>query len=360
MKSAFSTGLCLTALAAALAGSSLWAQTRHATGLPDAPGAETDQKSRAASPQGADLFGTVTTSGGDTVVTGATVTLQNSVTHAERSVITSETGLFSFAGVSAGTYTLTIRGPGFVPWVSSPLSVRPGDYRQVSNIVMEIRAAASTTLVTASRHQAAELQLESEEKQRIAGIIPNFYVSYLPDAAPLSAGQKSRLAARSLFDPVTFITAGITAGIEQDQNVFPAFGQGSVGFAKRYGAAFADNASSDLIGNALLPVLFRQDPRFYYRAGSLRSRVLYSLASVFICKGDNGVWQPNYSFVLGGFAAASVSNLYYPAAERGGSLVVTNGLLNLASGAGAALMEEFVLQKITTRGKHRAQAPAAP
>lgn len=289
-------------------------------------------------------------------MTGATVILRNSATHAARSVTTSETGLFAFADVSAGTYTIAIQGPDFVPWVSSPLTVQAGDYRQISNIVVRIRAAASTTLVTASPHQLAELQMQSEEKQRIAGVIPNFYVSYLPDAAPMSAGQKSRLAVRFLFDPVTFITAGITAGIEQDENVFPAFGQGAAGFAKRYGAAFADNASSDLIGNALLPVLFRQDPRFYYRDGSVRSRALYSFASVFICKGDNGRWQPNYSYVLGGFAAASVSNLYYPAAERGGNLVVTNGLLNLASGAGAALMEEFVFHKITTRGKLRAQA----
>lgn len=294
------------------------------------------------------------------VVTGAAVTLQNSVTHATRSAVSTDTGFFSFTNVPPGTYTLAVRGQGFVPWISPSLAVRPGDYRQISHIVIKINGASSTTLVTASRYQAAELQLETEEKQRIVGIIPNFYVSYLPDAAPLTAGQKSRLAVRSLFDPVTFITAGITAGIEQGENVFPAFGQGSIGFAKRYGAAFADNASSDMIANAVLPIVFRQDPRFYYRAGSVRSRFLYSIASVFICKGDDGRWQPNYSYVVGGFAAASFSNLYYPAADRGGGLVVTNGLLNLASGAGAALMEEFVFQKITSRGKRRPGAGASP
>ena len=34
-----------------------------------------------------------------------------------------------------------------------------------------------------------------------------------------------------------------------------------------------------------------------------------------MCKGDNGRWQVNYSGILGG-AAASVSNLGYPAADR--------------------------------------------
>jgi hypothetical protein len=363
MKSAFSMGLWVSALVAAFACSSLLAQKGGMpVGLPDAPGPVGALQSSPPPTAGrtATVFGTVTTAGGDSVVAGAAVTLQNSASHATRSATSADTGFFSFTDVPAGTYTLTVTGQGFEPWRSSSLTIAPGDYRQTSKIVLRINAAASTVLVTASRHQVAELQLESEEKQRIVGIIPNFYVSYVPDAAPLSAGQKSRLAARSLFDPVTFITAGITAGIEQGENVFPAFGQGSLGFAKRYGAAFADNASSDLIANALLPVLFHQDPRFYYRAGSIRSRTLYSIASVFICKGDNGRWQPNYSFVLGGFAAASVSNLYYPAAERGGGLVVTNGLLNLANGAGAALMEEFVFQKITGRGKHRKQAPAVP
>lgn len=361
MRSVFFRGICIPALFAAFACSGLRAQNaRTPAGLPDAPAAARNADSAPPADGSATLFGTVTTSGGDTVVTGATIRLQNTVTHATRSATSTDTGVFSFDGVAAGTYILTVEGQGFAAWTSPSLDLRPGDYRQLTNIVLTIVAPASTTLVTASSHQAAELQLESEEKQRIVGVIPNFYVSYLPDAAPLSAGQKSRLAARSLFDPVTFITAGITAGIEQGENVFPAFGQGSLGFAKRYGAAFADNASSDMIGNALLPVIFRQDPRFYYRGGSVRSRFAYAIASVFICKGDDDRWQPNYSYVLGGFAAASVSNLYYPAADRGGSLVVTNGLLNLASGAGAALMEEFVFQKITTRGRHRGQSPSAP
>jgi hypothetical protein len=348
---------------AALACSSLCAQnTLSATPLPDAPGAPHVESavSAPAAAQPASVFGTVTTSGGDTVVTGAIITLQNSITHTTRSATSTPSGFFSFTEVPRGTYTISVSGQGFISWASSPLDIRPGDFRQIPNIVLKINTAASTVLVTSSRHQVAELQLESEEKQRIGGVIPNFFVSYLPDAAPLSAGQKSCLAARALFDPVTFITAGITAGIEQGESVFPAFGQGSLGFAKRYGAAFADNASSDLIANALLPVLFRQDPRFYYRAGSIRSRALYAISTAFICKGDNGRWQPNYSFVLGGFAAASVSNLYYPAADRGGSLVVTNGLLNLASGAASALMEEFVFQRITSRGKHRAHASASP
>ncbi|MGA7524879.1 MAG: carboxypeptidase regulatory-like domain-containing protein [Acidobacteriaceae bacterium] len=366
MKSGFSVGLCIPAILAALACSPVWAQSpRSTTALPDSPpdspGALLVQETQsvpAAEP--ATVFGTVTTAGGDTVVIGAVITLQNSATHAARSATSTDSGFFSFTDVPAGSYTISVKGQGFEPWTSSPLDIRADEYCQVARIVLKINTAASTVLVTASTHQVAELQLESEEKQRILGVIPNFFVSYVPDAAPLSAGQKARLASRDVFDPVSFITAGITAGIEQGENVFPAFGQGSVGFAKRYGAAFADNASSDLVGNALLPVLFRQDPRFYYHGGSVRSRALYAIATVFICKGDNGRWQPNYSFVLGGFAAASVSNLYYPAAERGGGLVVTNGLLNLASGAGAALLEEFVFPKITSRGKRRAQGAGAP
>ena len=361
MKPAIPRGLCIPALLAALACSPLSAQdVRTPVALPDAPRAMLAQDAHPApnANQSATLFGTVTTSGGDTVVQGATITLRNSATHANRSALTTQAGFFSFSDVPPGVWTLSVSGPGFVPWTSPPLDIRPGEYHQVPNIVLKIDAAASSVLVTASVHQVAEMQLESEEKQRIVGIIPNFFVSYVPDAAPLSAGQKSRLAARALFDPVTFITAGITAGIEQGDNVFPAFGQGSLGFAKRYGAAFADNASSDLLTNAVLPVIFRQDPRFYYRAGSVRSRILYSIDTVFICKGDNGRWQPNYSYVLGGFAAASVSNLYYPAANRGGGLVVTNGLLNLVSGAVSSLLEEFVFQKATTQAKHH--APSTP
>ncbi len=307
----------------------------------------------------ATVDGTVTTGNGTTVVSGATVSLKNSVSGVVRTSVANNSGFFTFANVAPGTYSLAVTGKGFSSWTKSPLLLHSGEYYDVPSIVLAVTSATSTVRVTASTHQIAAAQLHEEEKQRVLGIVPNFYVSYNPDAAPLSAGQKIRLATRTSIDPLTILGAGVVAGIEQSQDDFPEFGQGLEGYGKRFGAAYADDWSSTLIADALLPALFHQDPRYFYRGtGSARSRALYAVASVFVCRGDNGKQEPNYSYVLGGFAAGGLSNLYYPSSDRGIHLAVDNGLLNIGTGAGAALLEEFVLRRFTRRPKiHFQESP---
>lgn len=303
----------------------------------------------------ATIFGTVAAADGETVVGGATVSLSNAVSHTVRSVVSNPMGFFTFSGIAPGTYSLRITGTGFSTWTNNNVTIAAGEYHEVSPIILQLDAISSTVRVTASQREIAEVQIREEEKQRVLGIVPNFYVSYDRNAAPLAASQKIRLAWRTTIDPLTLLSAGLIAGTEQATNYFPGFGQGVEGYSKRFGAAYADDWSSMMMANALLPALFHQDPRYFYRGtGSTGSRILYAISSVFVCRGDNGRQEPNYSYILGGFAAGAMSNIYYPASERGAHLVVDNGLINLGSGAGVALLEEFVLRRFT----HRPQAAA--
>ena len=120
------------------------------------------------------------------------------------------------------------------------------------------------------------------------------------------------------------------AGAQQYRNVFPEYGSGIEGYGKRYGAAFANRVSATLLGRAVYPTIFDQDPRYFYKGkGTIGSRVLYAISTAVIARGDNGRWKPNYSRVLGHFSAAAISNLYYPPSDRGASLVVSNGLAGI-------------------------------
>jgi hypothetical protein len=151
-----------------------------------------------------------------------------------------------------------------------------------------------------------------------------------------------------MIDPVTFGLAGIEAGVEQAQNDFSEYGQGAEGYAKRFGAAYADNAISTFNGGAILPTVLKQDPRYFYKGtGSTGSRILYAMANAVICKGDNHRWQPNYSAILGGLAAGGISNLYYPAKDRGAALVFENTLIGTGETAVFNLFQEFVVKKLT-------------
>jgi len=292
-------------------------------------------------------------------VEGAVVTLEGP---AQPSVTTDNTGSFQFNSVQPGTFKVRIAATGFAPWVSQDLVLHPGEHYEVSSVKLQIAETTTNVDVTLTRHDIAEEQVTDQEKQRVLGVFPNFYVSYVWNAAPMSAGQKFRLALRSSIDPVSIASSGVTAGVQQWRNDFSGYGQGMQGYAKRFGASYADGFLDTMLGGAILPSLLHQDPRYFYKGtGSISSRALYAIATVVICKGDNGRWQPNYSNVLGNLASAGISNLYYPASDRNGAgLTIENSLIGTASSAASALVQEFLIKKISRGIPHHSAAIPTP
>jgi hypothetical protein len=214
----------------------------------------------------------------------------------------------------------------------------------VATVVTEVR-------VGGTQFEVAQEQIKEQEKQRVLGFIPNFFVSYVPDAAPLAPKQKFELAWKSTIEPFTFVGVAALAGVQQATNDFEGYGQGAQGYAKRFGAAYANVVSGTFIGSAILPSILKQDPRYFYKGkGSPRSRVLYALASPVICKGDNKRWQPNYSGILGSFATGGISYLYYPKTDRDATqLVLQNSLIRLGESALSNVLQEFIVRKLTPR-----------
>jgi hypothetical protein len=188
----------------------------------------------------------------------------------------------------------------------------------------------------------ADREVKQQESQRMLGIVPAFNEVIGGHAVPLKPSQKFNLFFHSAFDPYQFGIVALDAGIEQWQGQFPEYHYGAEGYGKRYAAAFADNFDGNFWGNAVLPSLLHQDPRYYRLGhGNPMHRILYSASTAVICKGDNGKWQPNYSNVAGNIIGGAVSNLYYPAADRGIVLTFERGLTVTATGAIGALAEEF-------------------
>jgi hypothetical protein len=282
-------------------------------------------------------------------VEGALVSIQFLDSRPQRTLRTDATGSFNFTAVNAGTFKLEVISPGFASWVSSALILLKGQHYELPTVTLQVSSASTNVDVNFTRHDIAEEQVSLQEKQRVLGVFPNFYVSYTWDAVPLSSGQKFRLALRDAYDPVSFAIPAIVAGIEQSQNSFSGYGQGASGYFKRYAASYGDGFIGSMIGNAILPSILHQDPRYFYKGtGTIRSRALYAISTAFICKGDNGHWQPNYSFILGNFASAGISNLYYPSTDRNGAgLTISNALIDTASGAASSLLQEFLIKKIS-------------
>jgi len=274
-------------------------------------------------------------------------------------VLSGDDGQFSFTNIPPGPFQLTITSAAFATKTCSGI-LRSGEIYIVPQIALVIATAITDVRVELSPIELAQEQIKDQEEQRVLGFIPNFYVSYVPNAVPLTPKQKFQLAWKTTIDPVTFGINGVIAGVQQAQNDFSGYGQGAQGYGKRFGAGYADAVTGTFIGSAMLPSLLKQDPRYFYKgSGSKRSRILYAIANSVICKGDNGRWQANYSNILGSLAAGGISNFYYPANDRNGAgLTFENAAIGIGASAVANLFQEFLIQKLTPKVPNN--APAKP
>jgi hypothetical protein len=184
--------------------------------------------------------------------------------------------------------------------------------------------------------------VKQQEHQRILGVVPNFNTSYVQDAAPLSRKQKLGLAFKSATDLGNVGVAAADAAYNEWTDSFPEYGEGMKGYAKYFGASYADAFDGTMLGNAIFPMLLKQDPRFFRKGtGSFNSRLLYAISTTFWCRNDNGNRGPNYSNLLGNLAAGGISNLYYPSADRGVALTFERGTVVTLEGTVGGVFEEF-------------------
>jgi hypothetical protein len=316
-----------------------------ATSLPDAPkpqAAESGQDQSSGT-----ISGTVVDQNGNFVL-AARVRLLRQGQSEEREVSSDKEGHFIFSGVAPGPFQIIVSAEGFA--IQEQLGVLAvGEVLEVPRISLPIAATTTEVQVRVSNFELAEEQIKVQETQRVLGVVPNFYVTYRHDALPLAPRQKFELAWKSAVDPVTFAASGMVAGIEQANDGFSGYGQGAQGYAKRYGASYADGFIGNMIGGFLLPSLFKQDPRYFYKGnGSTPSRIFYALANAVVCKGDNGHWQADYSGILGSLAAGGISNLYYPPSSRNGArLTFENTAIGIGGSGVSNLLQEFLIRKLT-------------
>jgi hypothetical protein len=308
------------------------------------------QPLQAPAAQPGNISGTVTDAEGD-VIADATVTLQTPAGQGLFVVKANDYGGFAFNNVPAGgPYRVHIAAPGCVPWTSPEFSLQPGQFLTVNKIAVQISGGTTSIVVKPEETpvQLATEQVKQEEKQRVLGVIPNFYVSYDPHAAPMTTKLKYKLALRTSIDPVTVFGSVFLAAVQQAGDT-PNYQQGWDGYAQRFGADYTDGFTDVMLGGAILPSLLHQDPRYFYQGtGGVRSRLFHALMSPFFCRGDNGKREFNYSSIGGDLGSGAISNLYYPQSSRGLSVTISNTLITTAGRMVTATAQEFLFKKVTT------------
>lgn len=268
-----------------------------------------------------------------------------------------ESGFFEFHGLRPGvSYRVTIQAPGFAALTPAAIVLKPGEQVNMGDLKMTI-ANVETSVTAMTTEQIATAQVKEEEKQRVLGVIPNFYVAYDPNAVPLTWKLKYELAFRASTDAVTFLGVAFIAGIDHAANT-PSYGQGADAFGQRMGANYANTFTGIMIGGAVLPSLLHQDPRYFYQGtGTTKSRLMHAISSPFVCKGDNGKWQFNASTIGGDLASGAISNLYYPDQDRGVGRVFSGAAIDSAGRMVSAIVQEFLLRRYTSHSSGALPTP---
>jgi hypothetical protein len=177
-----------------------------------------------------------------------------------------------------------------------------------------------------SQGQVKQSKKEKQNSGRLFYVMPNYLtVENEANVPPISWKQKFVITSKGAFDPYEFTIVGALAGIRQAQDAYPAFGEGAEGYGKRYGAALADQVDGNIMVGGVFPSLLKTDPRYFQmgRGGFVR-RFGYALSRIFVTRRDSGGSLFNFPEFVGNASAIAISNVYYPASDRG----FTSGLNN--------------------------------
>jgi hypothetical protein len=296
----------------------------------------------------ATIIGTVLDVNGD-IVPGATVVLNGAASGDRREVTSDDSAAFKFDSVTPSIpYEITVEVKGFSTWTSPAMVLEPSQFLILDDIHLKMEGESTSITVYGSTEEIAVEQVHLAEQQRVLGFIPNFYVNYDgANAAPLTTKLKFKLAMRVARDPISILGVAFMSGIDQASNR-PDYVQGAKGYGQRFGANAAGAFSDILLGGAVLPSLLHQDPRYFYQGtGTTASRLKHAVSAPFICRGDNGNRQINFSSMGGVMGATALSMAYYPSSNRGsGDLMLA---FSVSEGARvlAAIAQEFILPRFT-------------
>ncbi|HTX40724.1 MAG TPA: hypothetical protein VMD25_02760 [Acidobacteriaceae bacterium] len=173
-------------------------------------------------------------------------------------------------------------------------------------------APPSTSGQDKSAQTSGQGKVAGTSNNRLFYALPNFLTMQGGKLPPLTAGQKFKVVALGDFDPVQYPWWGLLAAIGQADNSDPAYGQGWVAYAKRYGTTAGDSTVENFMVGAVFPSILHQDPRFYQSSsGGYAHRAFYAVSRIVVTRSDSGHSQFNYSEIFGAAVAGAISTYSY-------------------------------------------------
>lgn len=161
--------------------------------------------------------------------------------------------------------------------------------------------------------------------------------------APLTAGEKGKLAIRDFIDPFNLFAVTAYSGISIAINSHSAYGPGFKGFGKLTAYSLSEDAQGEFLGTFLIPVIAHEDPRYRREPGRpVMHRFFHAVEHTFVAEHDDGSPMPNYARLFMYPASAEISDLYVPGVQTDLKSTAARAAIGIATDPIGNIVEEFL------------------
>jgi hypothetical protein len=162
------------------------------------------------------------------------------------------------------------------------------------------------------------------------------------DFHPLTQRERTQLYLKTMVNPLGYIKAGFSAGIDQSKDKPPEWEQGASGYGKRFANIVGQYSIQRTVTFGLASGLHEDNRYFNSGKKGLWPRTGYAIASGILARHDDGSRHVSISQVGGVAAGAFLSRAWQPTSQySAGDGAVSFGI-SMASNMGFSVVKEFL------------------
>jgi hypothetical protein len=159
---------------------------------------------------------------------------------------------------------------------------------------------------------------------------------------PLTQDERTKIYLKTMVNPLGYLKAGFSAGIDQWKDKPAEWEQGGSGYGKRYANIFGQYSIQRTVTFSLSSVLHEDNRYFNSEKKGFWSRTGYAVASGMLARHDDGTRHVSISQLGGVAAGAFLSRSWQPPSEHSlGDGAVSFGF-TMASNMAFGVVKEYL------------------
>jgi hypothetical protein len=162
------------------------------------------------------------------------------------------------------------------------------------------------------------------------------------DFRPLTFPERRNIYFKTMVNPIGFLKAGFSAGIDQWNDKPHEWGQGAAGYGRRLLNIEGQYTIQRTVTFGISSVLHEDNRYFNSGRTGVWSRTRYALESGVLARHDDGRRAFSWSQVGGVAAGAFISRLWQPDSQGSAANGAISFGLTMASNAGFGIVKEYL------------------